>query len=277
MDARSERLRATASDRSLCTIPLTFVQCGKNPCSLVHRYMSNIPLRTLRRSRNARSGYTPLRTERDGDDPNGNESVNGNNQHTMPPQATVTRAAAVVTNQRWKGKKKQNYQDDPEEYEGLLRGDEDPDGEEEEGVGRAGPAGVPIHEVCPALYAIRCCLTSRSDQILAGNMLAARKTSLELSRSDHQVCLESEAVYPSSQSTCFPLRKVSSPFRSKYRQKPEIQRLHILTHRFLRAVQVLLQLIFPACRSFAVYSRVEDRCVSFNIHPCRVTYPEVAL
>lgn len=127
--------------------------------------MSNIPLRTFRRSRNPRSGYAPLRTEQDDDDANANGSTNGNNQQTMPVQATVTKAAVSVANHRWKGKgkKKQSYQDDPEEAEGLLGDDEARDSEEE--VGRAGPARLPTHEVryIPPIASVH--LTPSSDRL----------------------------------------------------------------------------------------------------------------
>ena len=97
--------------------------------------MSDIPLRTFGRSRNHRSGYTPLNTEQD------EYEVNGNNPQTMPSQATATNAAVSAARQnyqRWKGKKKQTYQDDPEEHEGLLEDGGGHDGEGE--VGRVGPA-----------------------------------------------------------------------------------------------------------------------------------------
>jgi hypothetical protein len=111
-------------------------------------YMSDIPLRTFGRLRNSRSGYTPLNTEQDEYDADGNGSVSGNSHQTMPLQATATKAAvsaASQNHQRWKGKKKQSYQDDPEEHEGLLGDDEDRDSED--GVGRAGPARIPTQEV----------------------------------------------------------------------------------------------------------------------------------
>ncbi|KAF9784605.1 aminophospholipid-transporting P-type ATPase [Thelephora terrestris] len=106
--------------------------------------MSDIPLRNFRRSRNSRSGYAPLRTERDEHDANENGSVIGNTRQSMPAQSSVTKVAASATNQRWKGKKKQVYRDDLEEQEGLLRDGEGHDSEEE--VGRAGPARLPTQE-----------------------------------------------------------------------------------------------------------------------------------
>ena len=99
--------------------------------------MSDIPLRTLGRSRNPRSGYTPLNTE----------DANGNNPQAMPSQATATNAAVSAARQnyqRWKGKKKQTYEDDPEEHEGLLGDDGSHDGEDE--VGRAGPGRLHTQE-----------------------------------------------------------------------------------------------------------------------------------
>ena len=111
--------------------------------------MSDIPLRTLGRSRNSRSGYAPLNTEQDEHDADGNRSVN---QQAMPSQTTVTRVAASVArqnHQKWKGKKKQTYQDDPEEHEGLLEDDQGHDSEDE--VGRPGPARLPAHDVRPTL------------------------------------------------------------------------------------------------------------------------------
>ena len=101
--------------------------------------MSDIPLRTFRRSRNSRSGYAPLRTEQDEDDADAN-------QQTMPAQTTITKAAVSAASQRWKGKRKQNYKDDPEEHEGLLGDDGGHDSEEE--VRGAGPARSPVCEVC---------------------------------------------------------------------------------------------------------------------------------
>ena len=76
---------------------------------------------------------------------------NRNNQQNMPAQTIVTKVAASAANQRWKGKKKQGYQDDLEEQEGLLGDGEGRDSEEE--VGRAGPARLPTHEVCSTPYA----------------------------------------------------------------------------------------------------------------------------
>ena len=109
--------------------------------------MSDIPLRTFGRSRNSRSGYTPLNTEQDEYGASG-DGVNSNNQQTMPLQANVTMAAvsgAQQNHQRRKGKKKQTYQDDPEEHEGLLADDQGGDSEGE--VERPGPARLPAHEV----------------------------------------------------------------------------------------------------------------------------------
>ena len=117
--------------------------------------MSDIPLRTFGRSRNPRSGYAPLNTEQDEYGTGGNGSVGRNNHQTMPLQTTATKAAVSVANQnykRWKGKKKQSYQDDPEEQEGLLGDGEGRDSEDE--VERAGPARIPTQEVCqtPVLH-----------------------------------------------------------------------------------------------------------------------------
>ena len=112
--------------------------------------MSDIPLRTFRRSRNSRSGYAPLNTEQDEHDGNANERVDGNNHPSMPLQTTATKAsvsAARHNHQRWKGKKRQSYQDDPEEHEGLLGDDGGHDSEDE--VGRPGPAMHPAQEVRP--------------------------------------------------------------------------------------------------------------------------------
>lgn len=114
--------------------------------------MSDIPLRTFGRSRNSRSGYAPLNTERDEYDAGGNGRVSGKNRQTMPLQTTVAKtavSAASQNHQRWKGKKKQGYQDDPEEHEGLLGDDEGHDSEDE--VGRAGPARIPTQSVRPTL------------------------------------------------------------------------------------------------------------------------------
>jgi len=112
--------------------------------------MSDIPLRTFGRSRNSRSGYAPLNTERDEYDGNENERVDGNNHQSMPLQTTATKAtvsAARHNHQRWKGKKRQSYQDDPEEQQGLLGDGEGHDSEEE--VGRPGPARRSTQEVRP--------------------------------------------------------------------------------------------------------------------------------
>ena len=109
--------------------------------------MSDIPLRTFGRSRNSRSGYTPLNTEQDEHEASGNGSATGSNHQTMPLQTTATKVAvsgARQNHQRWKGKKKQTYQDDPEEHEGLL-GDDQGHGSEDE-VGRPGPARPPALE-----------------------------------------------------------------------------------------------------------------------------------
>ena len=79
--------------------------------------MPDIPLRTLGRSRNPRSGYTPLNTEQDEYD------ANGNNPQTVPSQTAATNAAVSAARrnyQRWKGKKKQTYEDDPEEHKGMM-------------------------------------------------------------------------------------------------------------------------------------------------------------
>jgi len=117
------------------------------------QYMSDIPLRTFRRSRNSISGYAPLNTERDEHDDNANERVDANNHQAMPLQTTATKAAvsaARQNHQRWKGKKKQAYQDDPEEHEGLLADDQGRDSEDE--VGRPGPARRPVQEVRPILH-----------------------------------------------------------------------------------------------------------------------------
>ena len=109
--------------------------------------MSDIPLRTFGRSRNSRSGYTPLNTEQDDYDASANRSVSENNHQAMSSRM-ITRAAVSTANQnqqRWKGKKKQTYQDDPEEHEGLL-GDDRGHGSEDEAE-RAGPARHPTPKV----------------------------------------------------------------------------------------------------------------------------------
>ena len=117
----------------------------------------------------------------------------------MPARATVTKAAASATNQRWKGKKKQTYQDDPGETEGLLGDDEARDSEEE--VGRAGPARLPTHEVRSAPDVTQLGLKPSSDRLhgrAARGMWAARRISPELFRSDHQVCSGKHPVRPQS-------------------------------------------------------------------------------
>ena len=122
--------------------------------------MSDIPLRTFGRSSRNRSGYTPLRTEHDDYDASRNENGSGNSQHNMPAQTTITNAAASAASHRWKGKKKQTYQDDPEEQEGLLGDDDARDSEEE--VGRAVPARLHTHEVCCNPYITQFCLMTCS-------------------------------------------------------------------------------------------------------------------
>ena len=220
--------------------------------------MSDIPLRTFGRSRSSRSGYTPLNTEQDEYNANGSRGVDNNNHQTMPLQTNVTRAAISGANQnhqRWKGKKKQTYQDDPEEHEGLLGDDQHHDSEDE--VGRPGPARLPTHEVWSTPHNAWLWLTSSSDRLrgrlLAGSMRAIQKTSLELCHSDPQVCFGDSAASP-TKLIRLPLRKTPITVHSKHRQKSEIQRIHFPTYRILRAVQVFLQPIFLAGRPFAVCS-----------------------
>lgn len=90
----------------------------------------------------------------------------------MPVHAAVATAATSAANQRWKGKKKQIYQDDPEEAVGLLGDDEARDSEEE--VERAGPARHPTHSVCSVVYTTSLDLIPSSDQLCgripAGNI-----------------------------------------------------------------------------------------------------------
>ena len=161
--------------------------------------MSDIPLRTFGRSRNSRSGYTPLNTEQDEYDGNANGRADGNNHQSMPLQTTATKAtvsAARHNHQRWKGKKRQSYQDDPEEQEGLLGGDQGPDSEEE--VGRPGPARRSVLEVRPTPHVTWFYLTSSSGplhgQVPVVNMQAVQKTSPEPCRSDLQVRFGNIAV-----------------------------------------------------------------------------------
>ena len=175
--------------------------------------MSDIPLRTLRKSRNSRSGYAPLNAGQDEYD------ANGSNHQAMPLQTTVTKVAVSVgrqNHQRWKGKKKQGYQDDPEEQEGLLGDDEGHYSEDE--VGRAGPARIPTQEVRLASSATLSHLTSNSDplrgRVPIGNMRVVQKTSQELYRSGHQVCFYDDAVRPTPPGlSCFPF---SEKFQSRF-------------------------------------------------------------
>ena len=198
--------------------------------------MSDIPLRTFGRSRNSRSGYTPLNTEQDEYGASG-DGVNSNNQQTMPLQGNVTRAAvsgAQQNHQRWKGKKKQTYQDDPEEHEGLLRDDQGGDSEGE--VERPGPARLPAHEVRLTPCVTRRYLTFSSDllhgQVLAGNMRAVQKTSPELCRSDLQVCFGDNAARPTPPKL-IRFRQAPITVRPEYRQKSEIQRIYFPADRVL--------------------------------------------
>ena len=169
--------------------------------------MSDIPLRTLRKSRNSRSGYAPLNAGQDEYD------ANGSNHQAMPLQTTVTKVAVSVgrqNHQRWKGKKKQGYQDDPEEQEGLLGDDEGHYSEDE--VGRAGPARIPTQEVRLASSATLSHLTSNSDplrgRVPIGNMRVVQKTSQELYRSGHRVCFYDDTVRPTPpELSCFPSQK----------------------------------------------------------------------
>jgi len=258
-DVRRTFPKPAGSGREVTYVSWTLTLSPDTPCS---RYMSDIPLRTFGRSRNSRSGYAPLNTEQDGYDANGN--VNENNQ-TMPVQTVVTKAAVANHNRkRWKGKKKQTYQDDPEEHEGLLGDDQDHDSEDE--VGRAGPARPTAQEARPTSHIALLHLISSSDRFLgralAEEMQAAQKTSPELYRFDPQVCFDDNAVGPAPPKLiCVPPRQVSITVHPEYRQKPEIQRVHFLAHRVLRAVQVFLQLVFLAGSPFAVRTRAEDRFV----------------
>lgn len=176
--------------------------------------MSDIALRTFGRSRHSRSGYTPLNTEQDEHDANENGGVNGDNHQTMPLQTTATKAAVSVArqnHQRWKGKKKQSYQDDPEEHEGLLEDELGHDSEDE--VGRPGPARLPTHEVRPTPHISRFSLTSDSGllrgRVPAENIPAVQKTSPELYRSGPQVCFGANAAR-SSKTHSSPSQKSSN-------------------------------------------------------------------
>ena len=51
-----------------------------------------------------------------------------------------------------------------------------------------------------------------------------------------------------------PKRQTAKQVLSKYRPQPEIQCVHVLTHRLLRTIQVLLQPLFSPRRTFPVRS-----------------------
>ena len=87
-------------------------------------YMSDIPLRKLRRYKN-RGDYTPL------DDPGAAESGSRIALHSPNP-ASMTRTTTISTtaNMNRGAGRSRRYVDDPEEEAGLLSGIED--GEEEE-------------------------------------------------------------------------------------------------------------------------------------------------
>ena len=155
-------------------------------------YMSDIPLRTFRRARNSRSGYAPLNTEQDDYDADGSGGVNGNNNQAMPLQTTATKAAVSMARQnrsRWKGKKRHDYQDDPEEQEGLLEDDEGHESGDEDEL--PGPARIHSQEVRPTYCIALLHLTPNSNRlrrrVRMGNMLVVQKTSQELYRLDPQV------------------------------------------------------------------------------------------
>jgi len=180
--------------------------------------MSDIPLRTFGRSRNSRSGYAPLNTEQDEYDGNANGRADGNNHQSMPLQTTATKAtvsAARHNHQRWKGKKRQSYQDDPEEHEGLLGDDQGHDSEEE--VGRPGPARRPPPEVRPTPNATWFYLTSNSGplrgRVLVVNMQAVQRTSPEPYRSGLQVRFSDGPVRPTAPKL---IRFLSEKFQSRF-------------------------------------------------------------
>ena len=171
-------------------------------------YMSDIPLRTFRRARNSRSGYAPLNTEQDDYDANGSGSVNGNNNQAMPLQTTATKAAVSMARQnrsRWKGKKRGDYQDDPEEQEGLLEDDVGHESGDEDEL--PGPARIHSQEVRPTYCVVLLHLTSNSNQlrrrVRMGNMLVVQKTSRELCRLDPQVRYVDNMVKPTPGLTRF--------------------------------------------------------------------------
>ena len=64
----------------------------------------------------------------------------------MPVQTAITKIAVANQNQqRWKEKKRQTYQDDPEEHEGLLGEDQEHDNEDEVGRGVLPRRRVQLH------------------------------------------------------------------------------------------------------------------------------------
>ena len=65
-------------------------------------------------------------------------------------------------------------------------------------------------------------------------------------------------------------RKTAEQIPAQRSQEPEVQRGLLSANRVLRAVQVLLQLVFPSRRSVAVYTSPEDWLHSHIYRPSGV-------
>jgi len=55
-----------------------------------------------------------------------------------------------------------------------------------------------------------------------------------------------------------PKRQTTEQVPSKYRPQPEVQCVHVLAHRLLRTIQVLLQPLFSPRRTFPVRSCAQN-------------------
>ena len=87
--------------------------------------MSEIPLHSLRQSRHARAGYTPLHNG----DPGDNDDRDNGHQRETPAMRAAVRAAAASSSVNRKGKRRERYAVDAEEEETLLGGAVHEDGD----------------------------------------------------------------------------------------------------------------------------------------------------
>jgi hypothetical protein len=261
--------------------------------------MSDIRLHTLRSNSRSRNGYDarhdPQPSSRQRHPSPSTTSAAANltsSSHPGPPMPlrapllnTSTAAAASSSSsafsssaRRNKGRRRNEYgEGEPEEETTLLgEGEHDPgflhdDGEDGEEEGSRLVSVERVYEqvrirvafdLLPLLMTLRaCCYSDRRRG-------EGQRTNLGLFLYDHQVRRIDTYTF-TRRSPQRSERQAAKQVSSQHCPQPKVQCIHLPAHRLLRAIQVLLQPLFPPRRPFSIRSCPQNRCAPISTHPCR--------